>query len=165
MTGLVLLQAVLSGTVATIATDLWALLLRKGFGLRSLDWAMAGRWFGHVSRGRWRHARITDAPPVAGERLLGWSMHYVTGVVFAVLLLALMGEGWARAPTLLPCLAFGIATVAFPFLLMQPGMGAGIAAARTPSPWRARLQSLATHGVFGIGLFVGAQLSAFALNR
>jgi DUF2938 family protein len=40
-----------------------------------------------------------------------------------------------------------------PFLLMQPGMGAGIAASRTPRPVAARLQTLVTHGIFGLGLY------------
>ena len=44
--------------------------------------------------------------------------------------------------------------MAAPFLIMQPGMGAGIAASRTPRPAAARMQSLVTHGVFGLGLYV-----------
>jgi hypothetical protein len=43
--------------------------------------------------------------------------------------------------------------VAAPFFLMQPGMGAGIAASRTRRPAAARFQSLVTHGVFGLGLY------------
>jgi hypothetical protein len=37
---------------------------------------------------------------------------------------------------------------------MQPGMGAGIAASRAPRPNAARLQSLVTHTIFGLGLYV-----------
>jgi hypothetical protein len=36
---------------------------------------------------------------------------------------------------------------------MQPGMGAGVAASRTPRPATARLHSLVTHGIFGLGLY------------
>ena len=36
---------------------------------------------------------------------------------------------------------------------MQPGMGAGIAASRTPRPAAARVQSLLTHAIFGLGLY------------
>jgi hypothetical protein len=39
---------------------------------------------------------------------------------------------------------------------MQPSLGLGIAASRTPKPTRARLKSLATHAVFGLGLYVCA---------
>jgi hypothetical protein len=58
--------------------------------------------------------------------------------------------------TLGPALALGVATLAAPFLLMQPGMGAGIAASRTPRPGSARLHSLITHAVFGLGLYASA---------
>lgn len=50
------------------------------------------------------------------------------------------------------------------FLLMQPGMGAGIAASRTAAPNTARWQSLLTHGVFGTGLYLGGWV-ALAMLR
>lgn len=37
---------------------------------------------------------------------------------------------WARRPTLLPALIVGLATAVAPPLIMQPGMGLGIAASR-----------------------------------
>ena len=88
-----------------------------------------------------------------GERAIGSAAHYLIGIAFAGVLLAICGLAWARQPTLAPALALGMATVAAPFLLMQPGMGAGIAASRTPRPNSARLQSLVTHAVFGVGLY------------
>lgn len=148
------LRGCAAGVGATALMDAWALSLRRATGLHSLDWAMAGRWVGHLSRGTWRHASITAAPKIRGERAIGWGFHYLVGIAFAFALLALMGAQWAAAPTLWPCLATGWLTLVFPFLVMQPGMGAGIAAARTPHPARARLQSLATHTVFGVGLFL-----------
>jgi Protein of unknown function (DUF2938) len=57
------------------------------------------------------------------------------------------------ASPITPALLVGIGTVAAPFLLMQPGMGAGIAASRTPRPAAARVQSLLTHFIFGVGLY------------
>jgi hypothetical protein len=39
---------------------------------------------------------------------------------------------------------------------MQPAMGAGLAARRTPRPQAARLHSLAMHVVFGLGLYASA---------
>ena len=53
----------------------------------------------------------------------------------------------------MPALIVGIGTVAAPFLLMQPGMGLGIAASRTPGPRAARLRSLLAHAIFGVGLY------------
>jgi hypothetical protein len=106
-----------------------------------------------MARGRFRHERIAAAPSVPGERLIGWTAHYLIGIAFAGVLLAVCGLAWVRQPTLAPALGLGIVTVAAPFLLMQPGMGAGIAASRAPRPNAARLQSLVTHTIFGLGLY------------
>lgn len=141
------------GAGATMATDLWALARKRLLGVPAPDWGLVGRWFGHMARGRFRHERIAAAEPVPRERVIGWTAHYLIGMAFAGVLLATCGLGWVRQPTLLPALALGMATVAAPFLLMQPGMGAGIAASRTPRPSSARLQSLVTHTVFGLGLY------------
>jgi hypothetical protein len=62
------------------------------------------------------------------------------------------GFGREHAP-IVPALSVGIGTVAAPFLLMQPGMGAGIAASRMLRPAAARLHSLVTHTIFGAGLY------------
>ena len=54
--------------------------------------------------------------------------------------------------------------MAAPFLLMQPGMGAGIAASRTPRPAAARLHSLVMHAMFGLGLYAaGLAISAMRI--
>jgi hypothetical protein len=45
---------------------------------------------------------------------------------------------------------------------MQPAMGAGIAASRTPNPSAARLRNLATHTVYGIGLYLSAVVLSLA---
>ncbi len=146
------------GTGATLVTDLWAIARRRLLGVPAPDWGLVGRWFGHMARGRFRHERIADAEPLRGERVIGWTAHYLIGIGFAAMLLAICGLAWTRRPTLAPALALGIATVAAPFLLMQPGMGAGIAASRTPRPGRARLQSLVTHAVFGLGLYAAGRI-------
>jgi hypothetical protein len=57
-------------------------------------------------------------------------------------------------------LIVGIGSVLAPFLLMQPGMGAGIAASRTARPGAARIQSLVTHTVFGVGLYAAGVIAS-----
>jgi hypothetical protein len=153
-------RATLIGIGATGVMDLWALFLRRAFGLSSLDYAMVGRWLAHMPAGQFAHARIADAREVSGERIIGWAAHYATGIAFAAMLLAACGSGWAREPTLAPALTAGLLTVAAPFLIMQPGLGLGIAASRTPQPNVARLRSLATHAVFGLGLYAAAAILA-----
>ena len=46
---------------------------------------------------------------------------------------------------------------------MQPSFGLGIAASKTPHPNKARLKSLMTHTVFGVGLYVWAYLLSHLL--
>lgn len=154
-------SALFIGIGATLLMDLWAVLRRRLFGIPSANYGLVGRWLAHMTRGRFRHERIEAAEPVTGEQVIGWTAHYLIGIAFAEMLLAITGSEWTRQPTLGPALAFGIASVAAPFLLMQPGMGAGIAASRTPRPNAVRLQSLLTHTVFGIGLYVAALVLAF----
>jgi hypothetical protein len=76
--------------------------------------------------------------------------------VFAALLLAISGLDWLKRPTLVPPLIVSSATLVAPFFLMQPAMGAGIAASRTPRPSVARLRSIVTHTVYGLGLYASA---------
>ena len=82
--------------------------------------------------------------------------HYTIGVVFALVFVVIASGDWLARPTLLPALLYGLATVVFPFFLMQPSLGLGIAASRVPNPTQARLKSLVTHTVFGAGLYLCA---------
>lgn len=148
-----LVCAVLIGAGATVVTDLWAIVRKPLLGLPLPDYGLVGRWLAYMPQGRFRHERIAATPRVPGERVIGWAAHYAIGIAFAAVLLAIWGLAWARQPTLAPALIVGIGTVLAPFLLMQPGMGAGIAASRTPRPTTARLQSLITHAIFGLGLY------------
>lgn len=143
------------GAGATAVMDLWLLLLRRVH-VPTLDFALLGRWVAHLPRGRWSHAAIAKTPAVRHETAIGWLAHYATGVAFAFLLPALAGAHWLHAPQPGAALGVGIATVLAPWLVMQPAMGAGIAAARTPAPWRNRARSLANHAVFGGGLYLAA---------
>lgn len=153
-------RIILVGAGATLAVDLWALLLRHAYGVTGLDYRLLGRWLGHMPRGRFCHDGISRAAPVAGEVALGWTAHYAIGIGFATGLVVVWGEGWLGAPTMPPALLTGFVTVAAPFLVMQPAFGLGIAASRLPTPWVARLRSLVNHMIFGIGLFVAAWLTA-----
>jgi hypothetical protein len=146
----------LIGAGGAASMDAWSWLLRRRFGIRGLDYAMLGRWIGHFRHRRFFHERIAAADPIRWERTLGWLAHYAIGIAFAVLLLAIWGLDWARSPTVVPPLLIGLGTIAAPWLVMQPGMGAGIAASRTPDPRTARLRNLGTHTVYGLGVFATA---------
>jgi hypothetical protein len=154
------ISAVVIGTGATAIMDLWLALLRR-WRIPSLDLHLLGRWIGHFPRGRFAHENISSAVPIRHERMIGWSAHYGIGIFFATVLLAIWGPGWLQNPTLGPALIVSSATLVAPFLIMQPAMGAGVAASMTPRPHVARLRSLATHTVYGMGVIrVGPALDA-----
>ncbi|MHB8798089.1 MAG: DUF2938 domain-containing protein [Thermoanaerobaculia bacterium] len=144
------------GVGATLVMDLWNLFLKVAFGIPSLDLCLLGRWVGHMPAGTFRHERIAAAAPKAGECLVGRVVHYGIGVGLAAALAVLTSGDCLLRPTLLPAVLFGLVTVVFPFFVMQPALGLGIASARTSDPTRARLKSLASHVAFGIGLYVVA---------
>ena len=152
------LNALLIGVIATLVMDIWGWLRPAVFGARP-NYDMVGRWLLHMRHCQFQHSAIADAPAQRGERFTGWLAHYLTGIAYAILLLAFAGSAWASQPTLGPALTTGLVTVAAPFLLMQPGMGMGIAAAKTPAPAKARTQSLITHAVFGAGLYLGGLIA------
>lgn len=156
-------RALLIGIGATAFLDIWLLALRS-LGIPTLDFALLGRWFGHLLRGQVAHAAIAKAQPIHRELALGWFAHYATGIAFAAVLLGLQGPDWARQPTLEPALGFGLLTVLAPLLLLQPAMGAGLASRRTATPMKNVLRSLANHAVFGLGLYLSSSLAALALR-
>lgn len=150
------LGALAVGIGATLVMDMWNLFLKHAFNIPSLNYCLLGRWLGHMSGGRFQHASITTSPQKPFECIVGWMAHYTIGIFLALAFVVLMSSDWLARPTLLPALLYGIGTVMFPFFLMQPSFGLGIAASRTPKPMQARLKSLATHTVYGIGLYACA---------
>lgn len=159
-----LISILVTGVAATLVTDLWGIVRKPLLGQPVPDYRLLGRWVGHMRDGRFRHERIAAAAPVPAELMLGWVTHYLTGIAFAVLLFVVGGPEWVSHPTLMPALLVGVGTVAAPFLLMQPAMGAGVAARRTPQPGAVRRQNLTTHAVFGLGLYLGGVLASALLG-
>ena len=150
------LDAAVVGLGATLLMDLWNLFLKRSFGIPSLNYCLLGRWFAHMPLGTFWHANIAAAPPRPYECAIGRIAHYSIGVGLAVVFVVFAAGDWLTQPTLLPALVYGIATVVFLLFIMQPSFGLGIASSRTSNPTQARLKSLATHAVFGVGLYICA---------
>lgn len=153
----IITRIILTGIGATFCMDIWAIILKVVFGVRSLDYALVGRWIQGGLRGKFRHQKITDSPAVRGEKIIGWVSHYITGVLFAFLPLSLSGAFWFLNPEPVTALISGLLSLIAPFLIMQPALGFGIAAANVPNPAIARFFSVCAHTVFGLGLFITAK--------
>lgn len=147
---------ILIGIGATAVMDLWSLLRKYLLNIPPTNWALVGCWIAYMGYGKFRHIAIAKSDPIRGEQFIGWAAHYLIGIAYAALLIIICGQKWTLNPSIGPALAVGIATVVAPFFILQPGMGAGIAASRTPNPNSVRLQSIINHAVFGFGLFLSA---------
>jgi Protein of unknown function (DUF2938) len=150
-------RSIFIGGAATLLLDLWALLLNRLFGFGLPNWALVGRWVAHLRNGKLAHDDIGQASPVAGELRIGWMFHYAVGIVFAAVTLLLGGVAWAKAPTLPLPMIVGLVTVGCGWFILQPALGAGIAASRKPDAARIRTLNIVGHIVFGLGLWLAAR--------
>jgi hypothetical protein len=155
--------AIVIGVAGSALMDVWSAVLRRRFGIPTLDYALLGRWIGHVAGGRVAHERIGAASAIPGERAIGWLAHYAIGITFALVLVGIWGRDWLATPTPGPALIVGIGTILAPWLVMQPAMGLGVAAARSPNPTAPRPRHLGSHTVYGICLY-GAAIILAALR-
>ncbi|MGV3664720.1 MAG: DUF2938 domain-containing protein [Leptospira bouyouniensis] len=155
---------ILIGVGATMAMDLWRFLLQKTLKVNSLDLGLLGRWVGHCFRGKFFHERIIDTERIPGELILGWFSHYMIGIFFASLLPIFWGDVWLENPSLKEPLVLGFMTILAPWFLMQPAMGIGIAASKTPKPYQVRIRNIAIHTVYGFGLYGSALLAQVFLR-
>ena len=157
------LAAVFMGVVATAFLDLYAVLLKRALSVPAPNYCLVGRWVAGLPAGALVLQGAAKSTPAPRECILGWTVHYVLGVGFALVFLGVAGPGWIARPTLWPALLFGLATVAAPFLILHPALGSGVASSKAPKPNTARARSLAAHAVFGLGLYLAGV--AFAIVR
>lgn len=147
------LRGLVIGLLATALIDVWALVLKHVLKLPTTNWAMVGRWVGHLPRGQFVHRTIVHSAPVAGEASLGWATHYAIGLIYGVGYLWLMRDVVAQPPGLVSAIVFSVVLLVAPWFILLPGLGAGILARRAPRPWLMRAINLSVHVVFGIGLY------------
>lgn len=152
----IVFKIVVTGIGATLVMDLWSLFQKQILNVPPLNYALVGRWVLWLFRGKFWHHTIVSTPQVRGEVLAGWTVHYLTGILFALIPLVLDGRGWLHEPSPLTGLLAGLLTLSAPFTILQPAFGFGIAASRTLRPWLARLMSTFTHLAYGVGLYSAA---------
>ena len=150
----VVIQGALIGAIATFVIDIWAVFIKQIFRLPTANWALVGRWFGYLPRGKFIHHPITDSPAISNELTIGWFAHYLTGIFYGIAYLGIVQDILSRSPSLISALIFGLVTLVAPWLILQPGMGGGIFASRTPRPGVIRIVNVSMHAIFGISLFV-----------
>ena len=153
-------RSIVIGVGATAVYDIWGRLLVGLFGLPGSNWTMVGRWFSHMMIGQFTHDNIAAAQAMPYETVVGWTVHYLIGIVYAGVLLAIWGLNWARCPTLLPALIVGVVAIGAGWFIMAPAMGFGIASAKAPNVNTIRIVQLVGHCMFGFGLYLSARLTS-----
>jgi pimeloyl-ACP methyl ester carboxylesterase len=148
-------QGVIIGVIATISIDIAGAIFKHLLRLPTADWALVGRWVGHIPRGVFVHHPIGESAAIPGERLIGWIAHYLTGIVYGLMYLGIIRFLWSSDPTLTSALIFGLVTLVVPWFILQPGMGNGVFASKAPRPGVVRLVNLSIHVVFGVSLYAG----------
>jgi hypothetical protein len=156
----IVVRAALVGIGGTVILDIYAVLARSLLGVPATNWKLVGRWIGHMPMGAFVQANIGQASPVPGEHALGWIFHYVIGIGYGLLLVAIWGTGWLEAPTIAAPLILALALLVLPWFVMMPGMGMGMAGSRTPRPNVTRMKSVIGHSVFGTGMYLTGRLLA-----
>jgi hypothetical protein len=132
----------LIGIGATAVMDVWLALLQR-LGIRTSSFALVGRWLGHFLRGQFAHADIARAKPVAASSHGAGSPTMRPGSHSPPCSWSSMARRGHRSHGCCPPSPSGFGTVLVPLCVMQPAMGAGFMASKTPSPWKNCLRSLA----------------------
>jgi len=158
------IAVVVAGVVACLAMDAWQQILMRLTGIPATNWAMVGRWFVlTLQRKNMYHPTIDNEAPVTNELKLGWVVHYLVSMLYAVIYWVLMHFSIIQ-PTLADGFVFGAASVVVPWFYFMPCMGKGVMGKLTPNPRKACLVSLSSHLVYGTGMGLGFMLANVVLN-
>jgi hypothetical protein len=148
----VLLAVFSSGVLACLAMDAWQQILKRVAGIPATNWAVVGRWFVLTLRKRTMyHPTIDGEAPGANERPLGWIVHYVVSLLYAIVYWLLI-QASVIQPTWVDGFLFGAASVVVPWFYFMPCMGKGMMGKLTPNPTKACLVSLSNHLVYGTAM-------------
>ena len=152
---MIIIEAVLMGTFATVFMDFLAgILAGRKFIYPFISPEAIGRWFLYIFKGKLKHKNINETPKLKNEKRWGQISHYLIGIALAGVYLvldlniALIHEHkWMS-------LVFGIATVFFPWFWLLPSIGMGIMAAKSANRSQIIRTNLINHTNFGIGFFI-----------
>jgi len=152
-----LLEILVVGVAATAASDIWQQVQKPITGIPAANWPVTGRWVLGWRQGRLYDPMVGKRPSLEGEAAIGWSFHYLIGIIYGAIYLVLIYEA-SMVPTLFNGLIFGLVTLAAPFLLMKPAMGGGFFGLKASNSGKGLFLSISAHAVFGIGLYLAELL-------
>ncbi len=151
----VVVKVLALGVFATAIIDIWATFSNRALKFPRTNWAMVGRWLGHIPSGKFIHNPVSSSPEIKYENSIGWVFHYSIGVTYAAIYVALVVWVLGANATLLAAWVFGLLTILSPWLILQPALGLGVCAVKAPKPNMVRAQNIAIHSIFGLALYYG----------
>jgi len=149
------IKIIILGLLSTASIDIWATFSNRYLGFPRTNWALVGRWIGHIPKGVFFHRPVSSSPEIGNEKAIGWLFHYFIGIVYAAFYFYVVTFLENGEPTIFIAWIFGLVTILSPWFIMQPALGLGICAVKAPSPNMVRLQNFAIHSIFGIALYYG----------
>lgn len=155
---LAIIAIIIVGVVATATLDVWQQIYRMLTGMPITNWAMIGRWAAYIPKGQLVHEDIGKTPAVPNEATLGWIVHYAVGIGYAIVYLLLMWFVFQSPPGFVSAMIFGAISVSVTWFVMEPILGAGMMASKTPKPSAVMIQDFTSHLSFGLGLFLGVAI-------
>lgn len=150
------LKFIFIGLAATAMMDLHTYLHSKIFRTIPTSCHLTARWVGTIIHREKFTGKITEVAQWRHEGWLGWLGHYLMGVMMVSVFLALVGESWLQAPTLLPLLVYLCVLILFPFCVLQPLWGFGFFGAKTQDPTATRKRVLVAYMGFALGIYLSS---------
>ena len=150
--------SIILGVIATIVMDIFSLLRSYIFRMTSFNYALLGRWFLTLKHGQLIHDSIILSQNKKHEKMIGWILHYLIGILLSYVYL-ITKLYFDNSNLFLIAIPFGLVTMLIPLLIMQPLLGFGFFASKTPNPIKSIQNSTFAHLSFGIGLYLADVIS------
>ena len=88
-------EILIAGVMSCLVMDTFQRLLFITHKIPPSNWGMVGRWTGYLfTRGKLINAEIDNLPAISGETSLGWLVHYLVGIGYALVYFGLREIGW-----------------------------------------------------------------------
>lgn len=155
---LLIVQSILIGLFSTVFMDVITWILEKLFKIKPLNYALIGRWFLYWKEKKFTHKTIVHSSPRLGESKWGWGIHYLTGIIWVIFYL-ILNEVYLFNSSFISILIFSLCTTLVPFIIIQPALGFGFFAKKTPNQLISIRNSLLAHIAFGSGIYLSLNLS------
>ena len=151
------IHGIFIGMFATLMMDIFAFIRFKFFHIASLNYRLVGRWMISWKDRKFKHHHILHSDVQKFEVLIGWIIHYIIGIIWAIIFLFLV-QYFDIKLIFISSLTYALFTSLIPFIIMQPAFGLGFFASKTPNPKSNIFNSLMSHTAFGIGLYFSHQV-------